>query len=519
MKTTDIQNLLKQRYMLMSDDDKEYIREMYHNPKSGDVLRRFMGGPIYNSLKMAKPKKMALGEMVGQQPTVVQTPGYIGGHTPQATPQQTIADDKPLDAKDGDYIINAAAAEFAGKQDIQKMINGAITSLQEKGVDLRFGNPKMSMRDNVKLAVSQNEVFIPKEIAKEIGYDRLGKINNRGKQRTKKIQEETGSTQRAYQGGFVKKALGDEVVKDGVQPTGFFEDRILPLFGIGGQGDLPSEKSKPLNIDPSTFPKAPPPRPEQVQEETIVQKPQEEAFAQKPDPFYKLVMGAIGAAEGDLKTEGYIPTQSDGGKVAVGSSGVTIGQGVDLGQHDAKSLKKIGYPDDLIAKFKPYFGLKKQAALNALNKNKKNNMSLILTEQEAKLATDLMVKHKIKEYNRIDKYKNFTNLKDQRLNALLIAEHYGGRLSGYKTFRNTLLKGKYKNLKRAYDIGVHRRLKEGNHQRNTANRLFEWYNNIEITPLSRPEDMNPKNQIQIPRKEFTVPDTDSKGRPVRRIGI
>jgi hypothetical protein len=30
---------------------------------------------------------------------------------------------------------------------------------------------------------------------------------------------------------------------------------------------------------------------------------------------------------------------------------------------------------------------------------------------------------------------------------------------------------------------------------------------------------NYSKEIQIPKKQFTVPDTDSKGEPVERIGI
>jgi len=517
MTDEQIQALLMNRYTALPEKDKEAVREIFHDEKAGRVIRKFIGGKIANNFKLRKPLSMQEGDRVTQQPTTVQAPGYIGGHNPEATPQQTIADDKPMDAKDGDYIINAAAADFAGKQDIQTMINTAITSLQEKGVDLRFGNPKMNIDETVKLLVSQNEVYIPKEIAKEIGYDRLGKINNRGKEHTRKIQQETDKPTGAYQGGFIKKALGEEVKANGVQPVGFvedtvgfIEDKVLPLFGIGGQGDLPSELRKSPPINPKS--KVPP-------QDKIIEAPTQESFVSKPDPFYKLVRGAVKVAEGDLKTEGYIPTVGNKGKVAVARSGVTIGQGVDLGAHTADSLKKMGYPESLINKFMPYFGLRKQAALNALNKNKKNNNPLTLTTEEAELATELMIKHKIKEYNKIGKYKKFRNLEDQRLNALLIAEHYGGRLSNYNIFRDTLLKGNYTNLKEAYKLGVHNRLPKQNHQRNTANRLFEWYNYIDVRPVLREDMKNYSKEIQIPKKQFTVPDTDSKGEPVERIGI
>ena len=146
----------------------------------------------------------------GNTTEVVQPAGFIAPD-PNATDQQEIADDKPMDAKKGDFIINAPAAEEAGKQDIQRMIDTAITNLQEKGVDVRFGNPKMNIRDRVKLLVSRNEVYIPAIIAKEIGYDRLKKINNRGKREVQRRQEQQQPQQGVNLGGFIQKKKGDVV--------------------------------------------------------------------------------------------------------------------------------------------------------------------------------------------------------------------------------------------------------------------------------------------------------------------
>ena len=113
-----------------------------------------------------------------------------------------------MDAKNGDFIINAPAAEDAGKQDIQRMINTAITNLQEKGVDVRFGDPKINIGDKVKLLVSRNEVYIPAIIAKEIGYDRLKKINNRGKREVQRRQEESQQDEKPQARGFIQKKKG-----------------------------------------------------------------------------------------------------------------------------------------------------------------------------------------------------------------------------------------------------------------------------------------------------------------------
>jgi hypothetical protein len=163
--------------------------------------------------KIIKKKKMAMGDVVEQNPEVVQGVGFID-HDNNATPQEEIKDDKPLEAKEGDFIINAPAAELMGKQDVEEMIFVAVTSLQEKGVDVQIGNPEISTEDNVKLLVSKNEVYIPKVIAEEIGYDKLEKINNRGKKEVSRRQQEESQQQEKPQarqvaeGGFIGMADG-----------------------------------------------------------------------------------------------------------------------------------------------------------------------------------------------------------------------------------------------------------------------------------------------------------------------
>jgi len=162
-------------------------------------------------------EEVAMGGRIGMQEggnttEVVQPAGFIAPD-PNATDQQEIADDKPMDARDGDFIINAPAAEEAGKQDIQRMINTAIKNLKEKGVDVRFGDPKINIADKVKLLVSRNEVYIPAIIAKEIGYDRLKKINNRGKREVQRRQEESQQDEKPQARGFIQKKKGD-VVED-----------------------------------------------------------------------------------------------------------------------------------------------------------------------------------------------------------------------------------------------------------------------------------------------------------------
>lgn len=51
----------------------------------------------------------------------------------------------------------------------------------------------------------------------------------------------------------------------------------------------------------------------------------------------------------------------------MGVSGVTIGTGCDLGQQTAAGLRAMGVPSDLVAKFMPYIGKSKDAAIRALH--------------------------------------------------------------------------------------------------------------------------------------------------------
>ena len=498
MNPKDIEIMLKQRYIMMDDDDRETINEMMNNPKTGSVIRKFIGGSIANNLKVPKPKRMRMGSAVTMQP-----PGYIGGYDPNVEPAKTVADDKPMQAKEGDFIINAAAAEFAGKQDIERMISTAITSLQEKGVDVRFGNPTMNIREKVDLLVSQNEVFIPKEIAKQIGYDRLEKINNRGKRRTQEVQKQT---QQAKSGGAVRKAQGDVVEQSGVQQAGVIDDIIefgLRRFGIGGGGDLPSEKYTP--------------RAKKQKEQGFIQPPKmpEEMKAKrvKEDNFFNLVKGAVDVQEGGVRTEAYIPMDKG---VPVAKSGVTIGRGVDLGQHTAVSLSRMGFGKDLIKRFKPFLGLQKYEAKKALEKAIKENGGknpLVLDSEDAEYISDMMLYSKIEEFDK--RFKRLRNVKDERLKAVLVAEHFGGRLGRdvYKGFREAIAKPDA-NLRNAYQKYVHENPqigKKSTYMKNAADRLTGWYEKDSTAPVPK---LRPKPE---PTEGFIVPETDDRGMPVKRI--
>ena len=98
--------------------------------------------------------------------------------------------------------------------------------------------------------------------------------------------------------------------------------------------------------------------------------------------------GYIGAVlarfEGAGIARGYVPTKNG---VPLGVSGVTIGTGVDLGQQNAAGLAHMGVPPDLVRKFAPYLGLKKDAALEALRRR-----PLTLNAAEVKTLDDAVLR-------------------------------------------------------------------------------------------------------------------------------
>ena len=218
--------------------DKKLLKIMF----GFDVKKSKAPKPIDNQIK----KAMSTGGVTVPQGQVLNEPagppsGVIGGEN--TTPQETVADNIPMEAPEGAFIINAAAAEVAGYGDIKKMIMDAVGVARRLGVDISTGDDKIGDEEAVDLLVSKGEVYIEPTLAKIIGYDRLEKINNRGKREVARRQKEAEAQQQppqppqpqmAQEGGFVKKKLasGDKITlyrgtaaKEAKKPIGTAEQR------------------------------------------------------------------------------------------------------------------------------------------------------------------------------------------------------------------------------------------------------------------------------------------------------
>lgn len=147
-----------------------------------------------------------IGMAAGDTPQGTFEPGFVKGPPENFTERETVADDQNGKVKPDTFIINAAAVEIAGSEDIRKMLMKAYEVAVEKGLDIGRVDRKL-YEGTVDVALSKGEVVVPPELAKIIGYDRLRKINNRGK-------KEVASRQKKAGGGFLdgkKYAKGDKV--------------------------------------------------------------------------------------------------------------------------------------------------------------------------------------------------------------------------------------------------------------------------------------------------------------------
>ena len=175
---------------MLKDPDKANTREEL------DEVYAFNGAvfEVFNEMEAMSAGGAAGDEISAEMggPT-----GFVGQTPENVSEAATVADDVPLDVPEGTFVINAAAAEHAGSKDIKDMILDAIAEARRQGIDISTDGSKITEENAVSLLVSRGEVIIPPVLAKIIGYDRLNKINNRGKQEVEQRVAENGQSPEA----------------------------------------------------------------------------------------------------------------------------------------------------------------------------------------------------------------------------------------------------------------------------------------------------------------------------------
>ena len=138
--------------------------------------------------------------------------GFVDRPPEQVSEAQSVADNQPDAVPEGTFIINSPAVEFAGSDDIRKMLVDAHKEAIRRGITVDNDGKGAKLID---VALSSGEVKVAPHLAKIIGYDRLEKINNRGKREVKqRIQENGQEGVGVATGGFINRAEGGDVGED-----------------------------------------------------------------------------------------------------------------------------------------------------------------------------------------------------------------------------------------------------------------------------------------------------------------
>ena len=135
---------------------------------------------------------------------------------PGAEDETGVADDVPMNVREGAFIINAAALAKVGRKDFEeRIIEPAIEYLKEKdGVEIDKADitkPSQQVNGDQKILASNKEYHIPPELAEVIGTDLLEKINDSGKPETEKKLEEQEQQPQQKQEVPVRAANGLQV--------------------------------------------------------------------------------------------------------------------------------------------------------------------------------------------------------------------------------------------------------------------------------------------------------------------
>lgn len=216
-----------------------------------------------------------LDEVMAEEPVALEEPAPVEAPLPEASPMQDqmqqlalgdqvagmidqpgaedqtgVADDVPMKAREGAFIVNAAAIAKVGKKDFEeRIIEPAIEYLKEKeGIEVDKANitrPAQQVKGDQQILASNKEYHIPPELAEVIGTDLLEKINKRGEAETEKKleeQEQQPQQQQQQQQDFAQKevpvraAKGTQVSKKKANPKEIDMLARLLISEAGGEG-------------------------------------------------------------------------------------------------------------------------------------------------------------------------------------------------------------------------------------------------------------------------------------------
>jgi hypothetical protein len=159
----------------------------------------------------------------------MQEMGFVNGKTPdQVTEAQTVADTEPMTVEEGDFVINAAAVELVGVENLVGLVTDALNKASDEGVQIVDIPVDVEPQMMVDVLVSEGEFIVPRELIPYIegGIETLERINNAGKPEVENRIEATEMMQQDMQ-----QELPEEQIPTQPQPA-------MPALNTGGMVKL-----------------------------------------------------------------------------------------------------------------------------------------------------------------------------------------------------------------------------------------------------------------------------------------
>ena len=219
---------------------RQPVEQPVEQPMEQPAMQANIGGKI-------PPAKVQTNKAIPKDKEAVPA-GPVGEINVDGKDRSGVADD--IQTKSDGFVLSKGAVIANGKMYIRDVIQDAIDNLNKKGVRVDIDKIPEKAED---ILISNGEIVIPDIIAQEIGYKRLEKMNNRGKELTEKLiaqheQQEGQQQQAQLVPGFQE---GDAVNEDEYDPdvvsqleqtpgvgTDYTEDQFMQMQGVNSENQM-----------------------------------------------------------------------------------------------------------------------------------------------------------------------------------------------------------------------------------------------------------------------------------------
>ena len=116
------------------------------------------------------------------------------GDLPTEGGVESVEDDIPTTAKEGDFILTYEAVLYVGLNNINIEVKKAMKQAQQEGVQIEGADPD----SDIPIKISNFEYRIPKELVEYIGMQRLETYREKGLELRAQLEKNRGDKEKAF---------------------------------------------------------------------------------------------------------------------------------------------------------------------------------------------------------------------------------------------------------------------------------------------------------------------------------